>query len=487
MLVVAAFALLAGRRTGEGRGSDGRRWHLLLGGLLLLVSASLRLVAESWPSPSTALSTPTDVLLLAGSILLVFSALLARNGSPANQESTGGGLLDPLTQMTDHRGFQDRLSHECERAYRFGDTFALLLVDLDDFQLVNNRYGHRTGDRLLMELASRLRPMVREIDLCARFGGDQFALVLPHTLERGAAQTAERLRKSIAAWSFLNPQGAEIRLTASVGLALYPLDAGTPPELVEAAKRCVTFAKSLGGNQLQVYRQLPTEDRPESTEPDQGRSTIVRSLAAAVDVRDRYTHSHSHLVSELSAATARALGLQGSEVSRVRIGGLLHDVGKIGIPDAILTKQGPLTVEEWTIIREHPVLGKRIVEQSPELADVVPMVLHHQERWDGSGYPDGLDREAIPLAARIIAAADAYHAIRSDRPYRSGRTHGEAVKELRRCAASQFDPRVIGALIECLDVDRALQSMPSSSGDSSSVDDRQLAISRPLKVVASKS
>jgi diguanylate cyclase (GGDEF)-like protein/putative nucleotidyltransferase with HDIG domain len=388
--------------------------------------------------------------------------------------------------MTDHRGFQDRLSHECERAYRFGDTFALLLVDLDDFQMVNNRYGHKTGDRLLMELASRLRSMVREIDLCARFGGDQFALILPHTLERGAAQTGERLRQSIAAWSFLNPQGAEVRLTASVGLALYPLDAGTPPELVEAAKRCVVFAKSLGGNQLQVFSELPLEGRPESALSDQDRSTIVRSLAAAVDIRDRYTHSHSHLVSELSAATARALGLEGPEVGRVRIGGLLHDVGKIGIPDAILTKQGPLTAEEWSIIREHPVLGKRIVEQSPELADVVPMVLHHQERWDGSGYPSGLGGEAIPLEARIIAAADAYHAIRSDRPYRLGRTHREAVGELLRCAASQFDPRVLSALLECLERDPGLQSMPVPEAGAEVAGARN-ATRRPFKVVTSKS
>jgi HD-GYP domain-containing protein (c-di-GMP phosphodiesterase class II) len=164
--------------------------------------------------------------------------------------------------------------------------------------------------------------------------------------------------------------------------------------------------------------------------------------------------------------------LDSDEVARIRIGALLHDVGKIGIPDAILSKEGPLTLEEWAIIRQHPVLGKTIVEQSPELSDVVPMVLHHQERWDGTGYPSGLSARAIPLGARIIAAADAYHAIRSDRPYRSGRSHAEAAAELKRCSTGQFDPRVVGALLESLDRDPALRSV---SGRKSSPDEVRTA------------
>ena len=135
-------------------------------------------------------------------------------------------------------------------------------------------------------------------------------------------------------------------------------------------------------------------------------------------------------------------------MARISVGALLHDVGKIGVPDAILAKEGELSAEEWECIREHPGLGKRIVEQAPELMDVVPLVFHHQERWDGTGYPQHLRGEDIPLGARIIAAADAYHAIRSDRPYRSGRTHREAMRELRRCSGEQFDPRVVDALLQ---------------------------------------
>ena len=243
---------------------------------------------------------------------------------------------------------------------------------------------------------------------------------------------------------------------------MYPGDGASAPQLVDAAMLALAFAKTLGGNQVQVYHELPA--RGEIREnviplPLTGHGTIVRSLAAAVDVRDRYTHSHSRLVSELATATARELGLKTVEVTRVKIGALLHDVGKIGIPDAVLSKEGSLTPDEWETIRQHPVLGKTIIEQAPELADVVPLVLHHQERFDGSGYPARIGGDDIPLGARIIAAADAYHAIRSDRPYRPGRAHADAVQELRRCAGSQFDPSVVGALASVLESDSGLASL----------------------------
>jgi HD-GYP domain-containing protein (c-di-GMP phosphodiesterase class II) len=202
--------------------------------------------------------------------------------------------------------------------------------------------------------------------------------------------------------------------------------------------------------------------------PGSSHGTIVRSLAAAVDVRDRYTHSHSRLVSELSAATAKAMGLHSHEVGRVRVGALLHDVGKIGVPDAILSKRGRLTSEEWESVRMHPALGKTIIEQAPELRAVVPLVLHHQEHFDGSGYPARLCGSEIPLGARIIAVADAYHAMRSDRPYRSARSHAEAVPELLRCSGTQFDPDVVSALIGALDADRRLQAMMMTVAPTSS-------------------
>ena len=446
-------------------GATSRAWPslpLLAGGAAALaVAAGSYLLAQTggvggWAPGSEALVALAAVVA-AGSV-----AALRAQRPHIVAEPSGEATIDGLTGMASHRAFQDRLEHECDRAYRFGDSFALLLLDLDQFHLVNERHRHKTGDHVLTGLAGRLRGMIREIDLCARFGGDQFALILPHTYQKGGVDAAERLRQSVAAWSFQTPENTELRLTASAGLAFYPGDGTTSTELVQAARDALAFAKSLGGNQVQLHPELSL------TGEDSGNvvkltgtnyGTVVRSLAAAVDARDPYTHSHSRLVSELSAATARRMGFRGHEVARIQNGALLHDVGKIGFPDALFTKQGGLTASEWRIIHEHPALGKTIIEHAPELADVIPLVLYHQERFDGTGYPARLSGDAIPIGARIIAAADAYHAIRSDRPYRSGRTHVEALQELRRCAETQFDPHVVASLISVLETDTDLNDL----------------------------
>lgn len=407
------------------------------------------------------------VLLLAAVALLSFTISLRRRRSSAEAQLLDTPTVDALTRIASHRVFQDRLAHECERAYRFGDTFMLVMLDLDNFRPINDRHGHRIGDRVLLELSRKFRAQLREIDLVARFGGDQFAMILPHTFEKGGVEVAERLRRTIAAWVFPVSTSAEVRLTVSIGLCSYPQDGMSPQEMIEAAQKALTFAKAMGGNQVQLACDLPAREQLGNVVslPHSGREAIVRSLAAAVDVRDGYTREHSRLVSELSAAIARRIGLPSGDVARISVGALLHDVGKIGVPDAILAKEGPLSPEEWECVREHPELGKRIVEQAPELTDVIPLVFHHQERWDGTGYPARLCGEDIPLGARIIAAADAYHAMRSNRPYRTGRTHREATRELRRGSGEQFDPRVVEALLAVLDNDSDLRALAHADVD----------------------
>jgi len=439
--------------------------------VLLVLLASLSSILAFRPPAGESLFPAGQVILLAAAATLLAVSLSTRRQRTAEAaQLLDTATVDALTRVASHRVFQDRLTHECDRAYRFGDTFMLLMLDLDDFHPVNNRHGHRVGDRILLDLARRLRTQLREIDLVARFGGDQFAMILPHTYEKGGVEVSERLRRSIAGWVFPTPGAAEIRLTVSLGLCSYPQDGASPPELVEAAQKALSFAKAMGGNQVQLSRDLPGSEAVGNVVPlpHFGRGAVVRSLAAAVDVRDGYTHTHSNLVSELSAAIARRIRLPAAEVARISVGALLHDVGKIGIPDAILTKESCLSPEEWSCVRQHPILGRRIIEQAPELMDVMPLVLHHQEHYDGTGYPQQLRGEEIPLGARIIAAADAYHAIRSDRPYRSGRTHREALKEIRRCSGGQFDPQVVDALVAILDTDAELRAAASSDAGAAS-------------------
>jgi diguanylate cyclase (GGDEF)-like protein len=411
------------------------------------------------------------VLLIVSGALFSLALSLNRQQGEVEGQVLDTPTVDALTRIASHRVFQDRLAHECERAYRFGDTFMLLMLDLDNFRPVNERHGHRVGDRVLLELSRKFRAQLREIDLVARFGGDQFAMILPHTFEQGGVEVAERLRRSISAWIFPLSPSSDVRLTVSIGLCSYPQDGMSPQEMIEAAQKALGFAKAMGGNQVQSAREVPSRETVSNVVPlpHSGREAIVRSLAAAVDVRDGYTREHSRLVSELSAAIGRRIGLPSGDVARISVGALLHDVGKIGVPDAILTKQGDLSDEEWECIRDHPELGRRIIEQAPELHDVMPLVFHHQERWDGSGYPQRLSGEDIPLGARIIAAADAYHAIRTDRPYRAGRTHREATRELRRCSGEQFDPRVVDALLAVLENDPQLRALAPVEPDSSSV------------------
>lgn len=464
-LLAASFVSLVAVCVLTVNGSPSRRrgWASVWLGLGCLVCAwgLLRVFAPSWLP--WGLAQGDELLLLLCALIAAASilALRAGGGRQTRTEPQTTIVQDPLTGTASHRAFQDRLAHECERAYRFGESFTLLIVDIDQFRATNDRFGYPVGDQVLAELADRLRDWVRSIDLCARFGGDQFALILPHTFQRGGVDIAERIRKNVAAWSFRTERHGDLRLTVSLGMASYPRDGDSAAQLVDAATYAVLFAKTLGGNQVQTYSELPprTESAGQPGASVHTPNTIVRSLAAAVDVRDRYTHSHSRVVSALAAAIGRELHLSTAEVGRVTIGGLLHDVGKIGVPDAILTKEGALTEEEWDSIKQHPVLGKRVIEQAPELRDVVPLVLHHQERYDGTGYPFHLKAEEIPLGARIIAAADAYHAIRSDRPYRSGRTHAEAVPEMLRCAGTQFDPEVVHALLRALESDDNLRGM----------------------------
>ena len=357
-------------------------------------------------------------------------------------------LTDPLTGLGNHRHFHERLERELQHANERNLPLTLCFVDVDDFKRINDRFGHPAGDRVLSQLAARLR----QTGEAFRLGGDEFALLLPGYGESAALTAASSVVERIAALD-LEQVGS---VTVSAGVAISPQHARDRDELIRLADSALYWAKEYGKNRVRAYRpdviELAELKRLASGPDRAARFRAAASLARAVDARDVYTGSHSQRVADLAARTARRLGLPDEEVELTRLAGSLHDLGKLAIPEEILRKPGPLTEPERIVLERHPQIGFRMLE-SLGVDPVADWVLHHHERWDGSGYPDGLSGELIPLGARIIFVADAYDAMISERVYRRRVSPEEAIAELDRCAGTQFDPTVVAALAEELALD----------------------------------
>jgi len=349
-------------------------------------------------------------------------------------------LTDPLTGLGNHRSFQERLQRKLFHAEDSGEPFTLCMIDVDDFKRINDLFGHPAGDRVLAQVGSRLRQNGEAF----RLGGDEFALLLPGLSTDEALSTASSVLARIATSDFEHVGS----VTASAGVAGFPRQAFDRDELIRLADSALYWAKEHGKNRVHAYRPDVVELaelRRLAHGPDRAaRFRAAASLAKAVDARDTYTGSHSTRVAELGAWIAQQLGLDQEQVELSRLAGSLHDLGKLAIPEELLRKPGPLTPPERLVLERHPQIGHRMLE-SLGVDPVADWVLHHHERWDGSGYPDRLRGEEIPLGARIIFVADAYDAMTSDRAYRGRLTPRAAVEELERCAGTQFDPSIVAA------------------------------------------
>jgi diguanylate cyclase (GGDEF)-like protein/putative nucleotidyltransferase with HDIG domain len=354
---------------------------------------------------------------------------------------------DALTGLANRRAFEEQFELELERARRSRRPMTLLIADLDRFKQLNDSHGHQAGDEALKRAAAVVAGTKRVVDTGARIGGEEFALIAPDCDAAGAQVLAERLRQQLRR-AFVS---APVPLTVSVGIAVWPMHGASREPLMRAADEALYAAKRLGRDRAVVYRGQATEvlssiDGDGSTSAPQ--LGVLLTLAEVLDMRDGGTAKHSQTVGRYSELLARELGLSQERVERVRLAGILHDIGKIAIPDAILRKPGPLTDEEWLEMRRHPEIGARLVRG--ELEDLRPWIAGHHERPDGRGYPLGLPGSEIPLEASILAVADAYEAMTSDRVYRAGLGALTARRELVKSAGTQFDQRVVGAFLRVL-------------------------------------
>jgi diguanylate cyclase (GGDEF)-like protein/putative nucleotidyltransferase with HDIG domain len=349
-------------------------------------------------------------------------------------------LTDPLTGLGNHRHFHERLERELAEAERSGREFSLCLVDVDDFKRINDLFGHPSGDRVLSRLATTLRQNGEAF----RLGGDEFALLLPDYDENEGIQTASAIIERIAELE-LDHVGS---VTVSAGVATFPRQAPDRGELIRLADSALYWAKENGKNRVHVYRPDVVELaelRRLATGPDRAaRFRAAASLAKAVDLRDTYTGSHSARVAELAARVAARLGLDQEQIELSRLAGSLHDLGKLAIPEEILRKPGPLTGPERLVLERHPQIGFRMLD-SLGIDPVAKWILHHHERWDGTGYPERLAGDDIPLLATIVGFADAWDAMTIERPYQRALRTEEAFHEVREHRGTQFSPRVVDA------------------------------------------
>jgi diguanylate cyclase (GGDEF)-like protein/putative nucleotidyltransferase with HDIG domain len=440
------------------------------------------------------------------------------------QKAQEQAITDGLTGVKTHRYLMEALSGEWKRATRASRHFSLVLIDLDRFKFVNDFYGHLEGDLVLHRVGQILEQNCRSSDVVARYGGDEFVILMPETTAPQAVQIAEKLRPAICE----DPLLREKTITASFGIASFPIHGSTPQELIQVADASMYISKHEGGNivstadhcdaaeskkwkrdVLEAYLGVtlkrlfatgpeafneirerlhqfaaslsPGELEPESSgnghaeteglfgEVPPALIDTVTSLALAIDSKDHYTQGHSQKVAAYAALIADALGLKEEEIGEIRLGALLHDIGKVGIPEEILGKRGPLNPDEWEKMKEHVLYGDRMLEPLQSISRIRKMVCHHHEMFDGSGYPNGLVGDQIPIGSRIIAIADAYDTITSERIYKKARTPAAAFEELERCAGSQFDPELVRVFIE------AVQHLPQRTLENNDIPAKQSA------------
>ena len=385
---------------------------------------------------------------------------------------------DTLTALYNHRGFQEVLSSEIQKADSNGSSLSVVMLDVNNISKINRELGHAKGDEVIKLLAEKVKQNIRPSDSAGRYGGDEIAIIMPNTDTSEAKYLAEYITYCLSC-CFVDDVGP---VKVSVGISTFPECTKDQEKLLILAEQAMyisqakgykegmsaivsssdynfwddvalnSFAEILAKRHAQIginfEDELLHKFNNEQISSQNHLMEMATSLAGAIDAKDPYTKNHSTSVSRYSEALARAINLPEDEVERIKLGALLHDVGKIGIPESVLKKPDKLSDEEWAIMKQHPTIGaEKVLEPNEALKDLIPIVKYHHERLDGKGYPEHLKGDQIPLAARIVSVADAYHALISDRPYRKGMPIEKACEILKEGAGTQWDEDLVRQFI----------------------------------------
>lgn len=390
-----------------------------------------------------------------------FSTLmvLARHASTAIEnarlyaQSQEMAIRDGVTGFYNHSLFQERAREEMEQAKSLNIPVSLLMMNIDLFHIYNEIHGHAEGDKALAEMAKVIRGMARETDLIFRYSGDEFAMLGPGVKCSEACVLAEKMRKAVESHHFPGLISGKGVLTISIGIACYPEHVADAETLAFCAELALLESKKKGRNAVSVYTPVAstvTSAAVLSKASQLSYVSTILTLAAALDAKDTHTYGHSQKVAKYAVMLGEAIGISPERLSALRTAALLHDIGKIGIPDGLLLKPQRFSDEERKEVQKHAVLAVNILKHIPSLSNLLPHIVHHHERFDGTGYPDNIRGEDIPLESRILAIADSYDAMTSPRPYKPTLTAKEAIAEIKKCAGTQFDPNLAQVFCEII-------------------------------------
>lgn len=386
-----------------------------------------------------------DLLLLC--IIWLLAWLLGKMSDTETQireELRDLASLDGLTGIYNHRSFHSILDEQLLRAKIENKSLALLMLDVDYFKYYNDAYGHQKGDEVLCTIAKLIEENTKHIGFCARYGGEEFAVIIPDCNKECGVEIGELIRQAIEKTDF---KGANIlpkgRLTVSVGVVCFPESADSKEQLIQKADEAMYKAKYTSKNKVEVYYSVLDEMGHSLQDKEKDLLNSLRTLLMVVNAKDRYTYGHSERVMHYAMQIGKRLALWEWEIQELSVGALLHDIGKIEISREVLNKPGKLTPEEWEAVKQHPVWGADMIRPISSLGGAVDIVLHHHENYDGSGYPNALKGEEIPLGARILRVVDSFDAMTTNRPYKDALSMKQALEELNKYKGIHYDPEVV--------------------------------------------